>query len=313
MTWVAFFCCLMVSFVFSGTEIGLLSLNRLRLRHLSRQSDSAALRLERLLQQPAQLFATVLVVTGLSNIIALLILTSRFVQAFGTAGYLWAVLAAFPVFLLVGEVLPKTIFRRFPYPALGSIAAVLEFTSKLLAPFNATASWFGKRVLHLSRPREIFLAREDLKDVSNQIERLGMLSPMERQMIHNVVSFRFVRVRDVMVPIEGIVSVPADSSLDEVIQRSRDLKFDRFPVKNQAGEIIGLINVLDVILDRRPEVRARQFVRRILSLGADDPAPTALRRLRASPQGLASVLDENRKVIGIVTLEDLLNPLVRVA
>jgi CBS domain containing-hemolysin-like protein len=190
---------------------------------------------------------------------------------------------------------------------------VLEFTSKLLAPFNATASWFGKRVLHLSRPREIFLAREDLKDVGNQIERLGMLSPMERQMIHNVVSFRSVRVRDVMVPIERVVSVPGDSSLDEVIQRSRELKFDRFPVENQAGEIIGLINVLDVILDRRPEVRARQFVRRILSLRADDPASTALRRLRASPQGLASVLDENRKVIGIVTLEDLLNPLVRVA
>ena len=313
MTWVAFFCCLMVSFVFSGTEAGLLSLNRLRLRHLSRQSDSAALRLERLLQQPAQLFGTVLVVTGLSNIIALLILTSRFVQAFGPSGYFWAVLAAFPVFLLVGEVLPKTIFRRFPYPALASIAAVLELASKVLTPFIAIGAWFGKRVLHLSRPREIFLAREDLKYVSNQLERLGMLSQMELQMIQNVVGFRSVQVRDVMVPIERTVTVPGDSSLDEVIRRSRDLKFDRSPVTNQAGEIIGLINVLDVILDRRPEVRAQQFVRQILSLRANDPASTALRRLRASPQGLASVLDENGKMVGIVTLEDLLNPLVRVA
>src|ERR1700726_1127858 len=109
MSWLVILLCLAVSFLFSGTEAGLLSLNRLRLRRLARLRDPAAIRLERLLLEPARLFVTVLFVTSLSNITAVLILVSRLVAICGSSGYLLAVLAAFPIFLFVTEVLPKSI------------------------------------------------------------------------------------------------------------------------------------------------------------------------------------------------------------
>jgi putative hemolysin len=313
MSWLVILLCLAVSFLFSGTEAGLLSLNRLRLRRLARLRDPVAIRLERLLLEPSRLFVTVLFVTSLSNITAVLILVSRLVSICGSAGYLLAVLVAFPVFLFVTEVLPKSIFARFPYRALASVALILEFVSGLLTPFMKIGSWTSRKLFRLRRPREIFLAREDLKYVTSHIERMGMLSSIERQMIHNVVDFRSVRVRDVMVKINSVRWVPLTMPPGEVIGLSRETKFDRFPVVDERGKIVGIVNVLDLIVEQRPDSTAQMYLRRILNVREDEPASTALRRLRAAPQGLASVQNEEGADVGIVSIEDLLNPLVKVS
>jgi putative hemolysin len=312
MNWLFFLLCLAISFLFSGTEAGLLSLNRLRLRRLARLRDPAAVRLERLLAEPARLFVTVLFVTSLSNITAVLILVSQLVALWGPIGYLLALFIAFPIFLLVTEVLPKSFFRRFPYRALASIALVLESASGLLTPFMQIGSWIGRKIFRLQRPREIFLAREDLKYVTSYVERMGLLSSIERQMIHNVVDFRSVKVRDVMVKLERVRFVPLALPLPGVIRLSRETKFDRFPVVNEDGKIIGIVNILDLVVDQRPDATAASYLRRILTVREDEPASTALRRLRAAPQGLASVQNEAEADVGIVSIEDLLNPLVKV-
>jgi Mg2+/Co2+ transporter CorB len=208
MNWIFFLLCLAVSSLFSGTEAGLLSLNRLRLRRLAQLRDPAAVRLESLLAEPARLLVTVLFVTGLSNITAILILVSQLVALCGSIGYLLALIVAFPIFLFVTEVLPKSFFRRFPYRALASIALILECASGLLTPFMQIGSWISRNVFRLQRPREIFLAREDLKYVTSYVERMGLLSSIERQMIHNVVDFRSVKVRDVMVQSERVFGAP---------------------------------------------------------------------------------------------------------
>jgi putative hemolysin len=315
MSWLFFLLCLAVSFLFSGTEAGLLSLNRLRLRRLARLRDPAAVRLECLLAEPARLFVTVLFVTSLSNIMAILILVSQLVALWGTIGYGLALIMAFPIFLFVTEVLPKSFFRRFPYRALASVALILESASALLTPLMQIGSWISRNVFRLQRPREIFLAREDLKYVTSYVERMGLLSSIERQMINNVVDFRSVKVRDVMVPLEGVCSVPLTMPLPGVIRFSRETKFDRFPVVNEQHKIIGLVNTLDLILDQRPDATAAAaaYLRRILTVREDEPAATALRRLRAAPQGLACVQNETQVDVGIVSIEDLLNPLVKVA
>jgi CBS domain containing-hemolysin-like protein len=313
MNWLFFLLCLTVSFLFSGIEAGLLSLNRLRLRRLARLGDPAAVRLERLLTEPARLLVTVLFVTSLSNITAILILVSQLVALWGPIGYLWALIVAFPIFLFVTEVLPKSFFRRFPYRALASIALILESTSRLLTPLMQIGSSISRNIFRLQRPREIFVAREDLKYVTSYVERMGLLSSIERQMIHNVVDFRSVKVRDVMVQLDRVRFVPLEMPLPEVIRLSRETKFDRFPVVNDQNKIIGIVNILDLIVDQRPDAIARSYVRRILTVREEDPASTALRRLRAAPQGLACVQDEVGADVGIVSIEDLLNPLVKVA
>jgi putative hemolysin len=312
MTWFVLIFCLAASFLVSGTEAGILSLNRLRLRHLARQKDRAAVQLQQLLERPARLMVTALVITGLLNIVALVLLVNILVGRFGRPGYFLTFALGLPLFLLVVELLPKAIFRRVPYRKLASLAILLDVASTVLTPAIYVGSLFAKGVLGLKRPREIFLAREDLKYVTSEVERMGMLSSIERRMIHNVVDFRSVRVRDVMVSLSKVVTVHQGTTVEQLVELSRQSGFDRYPVVDSAGKIIGFINVFDLLVDRPTASTVRNYVRRILTVQSDEQASIVLRRLRASPNSLAAVVDAEGNPTGIVSAEDILNPLVRV-
>jgi putative hemolysin len=312
MTWFVLIFCLAASFLVSGTEAGILSLNRLRLRHLARQKDRAAVQLQQVLERPARLLVTALVITSLLNIVALVLLVNILVGWFGWAGYFLTFVLGLPLFLLVVELLPKAIFRRIPYPRLASLAAVLDLASTALAPAIYVGSLFAKSVLGLKRPREIFVAREDLKYVTSEVERMGMLSSIERQMIHNVVDFRSVKVRDVMIGLAKVVTVRPETTIEQLVELSRRSGFDRYPVVNSEGQVVGLVNVFDLLVDRTSVSTVRRYVRRILTVQSDEQAPIALRRLRASLNNLAAVVDAEGRPAGIVSVEDLLNPLVKV-
>jgi putative hemolysin len=312
MTWLFLIFCLVASFLVSGTEAGILSLNRLRLRHLARQKDRAAVQLQQILERPARLLVTALVITSLLNIVALVLLVNILVGWFGWAGYFLTFVLGLPLFLLLVELLPKAIFRRIPYPQLASLASLLDVASAVLTPAIYLGSLFAKSVLGLKRPREIFVAREDLKYVTSEVERMGMLSSIERQMIHNVVDFRSVKVSDVMVALSKVVTVRPETTIEQLVEISRRSGFDRYPVVDSAGKIVGLVNVFDLLVDRTSVSTVRHYVRRILTVKSDEQAPIVLRRLRASPSSLAAVVDGEGRPAGIVSIEDLLNPLVRV-
>jgi CBS domain containing-hemolysin-like protein len=312
MNWFVLVLCLAASFLFSGTEAGILSLNRLRLRHLARQRDRAAVRLQQVLEQPAHLLVTVLIVTSLLNILALVLLANALVAWFGWSGYCLTLLVALPLFLLAVELLPKAVFRRIPYQKLAALAILLDGASTILKPGIDIGSFVAKNVLRLQRPREIFLAREDLKYVTSEIERMGLLSSIERQMIHNVVDFRSVKVSDVMVHVSAVVTVRPETTIEQLLDVFRRSRFDRYPVVNQLGNIIGVVTVFDLIVDRPAFSTVRDYLRRILTVSPDEPAALVLRRLRASPIGLAAVVDVSGHTVGIVSVEDLVNPLVKV-
>jgi Mg2+/Co2+ transporter CorB len=149
MTWVVIALCLLVSFVFSGIEAGILSVNRVRLKHRVKLRDRAALILELLLERPERILVTVLVVTNLMNIFAITLAASELIARFGTRGY-WITLIAFlPVYLLGVELLPKSLFRKFPYRAL----AMLAGPSPLRRP-SAHASALPRREPHTALPRK---------------------------------------------------------------------------------------------------------------------------------------------------------------
>ncbi|MBV8532184.1 MAG: DUF21 domain-containing protein [Verrucomicrobia bacterium] len=313
MTWFVLIFCLAASFLFSGTEAGILSLNRLRLRHLARQKDRAAIQLQQLLERPARLLVTALIITSLLNIVALVLLVNTLVSWFGWPGYFFTLVFGLPLFLLVVELLPQAVFRRIPYRRLASLAILLDLASIVLTPAIYVGSLFATGVLGLRRPREIFVAREDLKYVTSEVERMGMLSSIERQMIHNVVDFRSVKVRDVMVKLSNVVTVRPETTTQQLVELSRRSRFNRFPVVESTGRIIGLVNVFDLIVDRPVVSTARDYMRRILTAKPDEQASIVLRRLRAYPNSLAAVVDAEGNPIGVVSAEDLLTPLVKVA
>ncbi|MEO7167587.1 MAG: CNNM domain-containing protein [Spartobacteria bacterium] len=312
--WFIILCCWVVSFVFAGIEAGLLSLDQVRLRHQVKLHNHAAISLDRLLKEPERLLATILLVTNLADISALLLLTRRLVTLLGTAGYPVALLVAGPIYLFVLGVLPKSLFRRFPYRALASLAGILVFTSRLLWPILELGAQIGRPFFHrLKAPPRLFAAREDLKQLTVESERQGALSAAERAMIHNVVDFRTVKVSDVMIPLPKIVSAPPETTVPQLLELSQRTGVDRVPIISADGAALGLVNIFDVLVDSASTQSLRHYTRRIVSAGENESAYRIIRRLRAARLTLAAVSNERDQLTGIVTVEDLVRRLVQSA
>src|SRR5206468_7189431 len=216
------FCCWTVSFFFNGIESGLLSIDPVRLRQNVKRRVPAVLKLNRLLKHPERLLATVLLVTNAADIIALLLLTSQLVRWYDYGGFFFALLIALPVYLFLLSVLSKALFRRFPFRALVRLAGVLEFTSILFSPLLELCARLGKLLLprRAAKRARLFAAREELKQITAQSESEGSLTATERAMIHSVVDFRGVKVRDVMVPLSKVVTVRPSTSTQEALALS---------------------------------------------------------------------------------------------
>src|SRR5438477_43583 len=285
-------CCWTVSFFFAGIEAGLLSVDPVRLRHHVKQGKPSAVRLERLTKRPERLLITVLLVTNMADILGLLLLTKLLVMFFGYAGFFWAIVIALPIYLLVLSVLPKSLFRRFPFRALAALAGVLNLISIVLWPILELGERAGRFLLprRASKSARLFIAREDLKQIAVQGEREGSLTSTERAMIHNVVDFRNVKASDVMVPLEKAVTIRPDASIDEALQLSAKASVDRLPVISN-GQAVGIVNVFDILLDKTSRESLASYTRRIVTANESEPAYRIIQRLRAARLGLAAVID----------------------
>ena len=310
--WFIIFCCWIVSFFFNGIESGLLSIDPVRLRQNVKRRVPAALRLNRLLKHPERLLATVLLCTNAADIIGLFLLTRQLVLSYHYPGYFFALAIALPVYLFLLSVLPKSLFRRFPFHALARLAGVLEFASMLFSPLLDLGARLGKLLLpaRAAKHARLFAAREELKQITTDSEREGSLTSTERAMIHSVVDFRGVKVRDVMLPPAEVVSLQPTASTQEALKLGADSDLDRLPVVSPEGQPAGLVTILDILLDQNGNKPLGNYVRRIVTTTDEEPAYRVVQQLRAARLGLAAVVDQQKSFRGIVTIEDLIRRLV---
>src|SRR5438105_4509354 len=162
------FACWAISFLFNGIEAGLLAVDPIRLRHHVKLKRPAAVCLHRLLKTPGHLLVTVLLITNLADIIALLLLTRFFISRFGVPGFAMNVAIALPIYLFVLNVLPKSLFRRFPFRALSPLARLIEICMRVLWPILAIGAVLGRVFLPAQKKRaRLFAGREELKQITS--------------------------------------------------------------------------------------------------------------------------------------------------
>jgi len=279
-----------------------------------KQRDRAALKLERLLAKPERLLITVLVVTNLATVFAVTLAAEAWVVEFGQKGYFLTLAVFLPIYLFGVELLPKALFRRFPYRAVAWLAEPLRLADLLLTPLHAFSGGMSRLLGgETQEAQKLFVAREDFKYLTIETERAGELSHVERKMIHGVVDFRTVTARDVMIPIDQVRAISAGADLSELIAKGKETQLDRWPVQTENGTFSGIVNMLDVALSGRDSGRADSLQRRIVKLAPNEPAYTVLHKLRAGRSRMAAVLGPDGKPIGIVTWEDVVLRLVKSA
>ncbi len=301
------------SAIFSGLEIGLYTLNRVRLAVAAETGRRDARRLAAELQRPEGLLATLLVGNNAVNYlgtVAIAALLARF--GLGPAeSVLVNTAVVIPLVLVFGEILPKDLFRtftdRWTYRFSGFLVGLrMTLTVVGVIPMvrgvgALTARLVGGRsTSHASAAQRIaWLFREGA--------RAGVLSGEQISMVDRALALRRRSVAGEMTPWSRVVTLRLEASAAERTSVVRERSFSRLPVLDAAGRVCGVVQALDAILS--PESSTRELMQPVERLSPDLPAAEAIRLLRQKRARLALVERPDGRPLGVVGLKDLIEPL----
>ncbi|MEZ5302646.1 MAG: CBS domain-containing protein [Verrucomicrobiales bacterium] len=228
----------------------------------------------------------------------------------GWRGYALAFGIGVGVYLLWVEMVPKSLFRQFPYRLLTFFLPLLRLIDGGLAPVLGIARLFSSP--GQSVDRENGDARAEFLRLAETIEKDGALGRVEARLIRNAVALRELPARDLMVPAGRVTAVQPGMAADAIFDLSRSTGLDQFPVMDPQGNYAGLVLVIDV-LRRVPGTgaTAADFQKRILRAKPDDSALSVLLRLRRIGIPLAAIYPDGKggRPLGIVGASDILKRL----
>jgi CBS domain containing-hemolysin-like protein len=308
--------CLVGYAFFAGMEIGVISIHRLRLRHLVRHKVRGADILRDFLHHPDRLLGTTLVGTNLCMVVASVTAASLAARELGAIGPPLCSITMTLFVLIFCEYLPKAWFRSDPSYRAIRFAYLLRAANTILYPVGRVIVGITKIVFPVAHtPRastEPFITREELKHLTHESETAGSISADERHMIHGVFELRRLPCRSVMVPREKMIIVRHDTPAGEMLGIARDKAISRLPVYNEEHErFVGIVHVLDVLSDRDNAGKTTEdYARPPQFVAADTPVDDLLPRMRMTRQPMALVRDAESRVIGLITSEDILEEIV---
>ena len=309
---------LLLSAFFSGSETALMMLNRYKLLHRVKQGHAGALRAQSLLQRTDRLIGFILLGNSFANILAsslATVLAQRLVgeQAIAPAAGLLTL-----VILIFSEVAPKTLAaihpERVAYPAAWVIAPLLKLFYPVVWIVNAVAN----ALLRLGGVRyaphtSSALSREELRTLV--AEASAIIPDRYHNMLVSVLDLESATVGDIMVPRNEIVGIDLDHPIDDIRTTILQSRHTRLPVyRRSIDSVHGLIHLRKVLTEMtRGELtreRLTAIVSKIHFFTANMPLPQLLQTFRQENIRFGLVVDEYGDVMGLVTLEDLLQEIV---
>ena len=308
--------CLLAQALFAGMETGIISLNHVRLQHMLRKKISGARELEHFLHRPELLLGTTLVGTNLFMVIASVLAASIAIELLGPAGSWISTIIMTLVVLIFAEYLPKAWFQSNPAQRARHWSRLLLYFGYLFYPVSQAVLFLSKLVFPIRtkghKRENVMVTREELRVLTTETERTGGLSFTEREMIHRVFDLDRKSCREIMTPVHSIVSVPVTMPRTELIQRARAAGFNRYPVySGSRNNIVGLLHVLEAATDRQREhTTAADYMRPPQFTSEDTPPDDLLPRMRQSHEPVVFIKNSHDHVIGLVTIEDVLQEII---
>jgi len=308
--------CMVGSAFFSGIETGMISINRLRLRHLVRHKIKGADILQEFLDKPDHLLGTTLVGNNIVNTVLSIVAVSVGTRMFGVTGSWLASVGVTLTLLIFCEYLPKAWFRSFPSRRCLPFAGILSFVGRFLYPLSNImmkivrfSTPFINRDENTSPPA---ITREEVLHLVKEGHKSGSLSNDEVRMIKGVFELRTMACSEIMIPKKDMVYIHPDTLYDDITMFARAQNVNQFPVFDRERQMfVGIVYMVDVLSDEAPSGKtARDYMRPPQLVAASTPVDHILPRMRVTKQPIILVTGEKYEVVGYVTLDLVLEEIV---
>lgn len=304
-----------LSAFFSASETALMSINIIRVKSLLKKGISGSQTLYKLKKDPHKLIVTILIGNNIVNISASAIATSLFITAFGSKSVAIAAGVMTLIILTFGEILPKTFAVQHAERISLLASRPIHFLSILFYPLIKMYSFLSRLVSKCIRPKkEKKISEDELKIILTLSRKEGVLSSGAAKIMHKVLDFEDTPVTKVMTPKEKMKTINGDIKINKAIDIISRCGHSRYPVYfEDKDNIIGVVDVDDVlkaIKEKKSNELIKNIIRPIEFVSPTKEIGEIFYDFEDKSVLMAIVVDRSGEVIGLLTIEDILEEIV---
>ena len=311
---------IMLSGLFSASETAFFSLNTLRLERLAKEGNKKAEEILKLLQNPANLIATILIGNEMVNVAIAATSAILFIKLLGEElGASLSVPITVITLLIFGEVTPKTLAIKYSEKYAFFIFSFIRAVSFAITPLRillvSLASFLLKPfgVELFNKPKA--LTDEEFLLLVSEGAKEGTIAQEEKELIDRTLDLGEMDVKEIMVPKHKIFAIQKDTPLREAIEKIKETKFSRIPIYDKSlDDIVGILYTRKIL----PLKLKKEDLEKPVGNFCDEPffitefltLDKLLENMQRSKKHMAIVVDEYGNTAGIVTLDDILREIV---
>jgi len=307
---------LVLSAFFSGSETALVSLSRLRVRHLAEKRGGAAKILMKLKDDPQRMLTTILIGNNLANIAAAAMATSVAMGLFQSHAVSIATGSMTLLILIFGEITPKSLATQFNEPYAKFVAYPIWYLSIIFYPFIKLFDWFFRSLIKIfgRDVKQPTVTEDYLKSMVAISEEEGSIKGIEKEMIQKIFEFDDIDVSEVMTPRTDMVLLNSGLKIKDVLKTVLKKPYSRIPVYEKTRDnLVGIVFLRDIMkmLSRnRTSTALSKIMKTPYFVPETKKIDSLLKQFQKRKEHMAIVVDEHGIITGLVTIEDILEEIV---
>jgi putative hemolysin len=302
---------LFLSAFFSGAEAALISIPAKRVKQLIEEGGNRAKALQFLSERPSEMLTTILIGNNFVNIFVASLATTIAQRYFENDAISYSVGATTILILIFGEIIPKTFARNHAERMAFVLISILRIFYFFMFPVVKAFMFVIEAVLgENAQLNEKLVTKDDIEFMVNEAEKEQSIDSKQIDLLTSILEFPTIKVKDIMVPRTKVHAIKKESSFEEILELVREVAHSRYPVyEEDLDSTLGFLHVKDLSFvdpEDRPKFKIEEHINEPFFVYEHMKIQAVFDHMNRKKVHLALVKDENGLVVGIVTLEDIM-------
>jgi len=317
--------------IFSASETAFTYINKAKIHQMSKNNKKAE-KIYKMLEKNHKLFGVTEVGITLCELFASVIAAETFINSLSSTFMqlslsrevsmiisIIIITIILSYFLLVfGLLLPKRIARNNPEKTIFKLINILSILAIINYPFEKLINISTKIICKIfgikENPKDL-LTEKEIKMIITEGKEQGIIDKVEKDIVFKALKYNDIFVKDIMNMKEKVDFLNVKSSTKEILENIKKYKYTRIPVfEHNKDNIVGILNIKDIILElediKKIEIELNKYIRPVIFITKNEKITNAFKLMQTNKQALLVVRDEKEKVVGVITLEDIIEKLV---
>lgn len=306
---------IIMSAIFSSAETAFIGSDKFTIRQLIQEGNKKAKKVNQILENKDAMMSAILIGNNVVNLSASSLVTTIVYEIYGDAFVSIGTGILTIVILICGEILPKTIAGKYSEKIAMTYAPILYWYIRILTPiifiFNIVVSSIMKIFRIEQNAMDTVVTEEVVKTMLDMSLEDGQIEKEEHEIINDVLELDNSCAKDIMIPRTNVISIKETDTYDEIKKVFKEEKYSRLVVFNEKqNEVLGIINIKDFLFSDKESFNLKNILRAPYVTFENQKIPILLKELRKAQNNMAVILDEYGDLVGIITIEDILEEVV---